>query len=377
MGGKNRDPFSIPREALSALGPVCYSRRAWRCKNPDCGAFVAPLDRELGLQPKQHVTLGAREKMALVGATDSYVEAALKLDRIAGLPACAKEVQRITVQEGKRAEALLEAQEKEARRLAATPAEKHDTVVLEMDGTCVLTQPPGPRKRKQGEGETAPEKTKKRQGKEIKCATAFGLDQRASAPARPMLSGRRYIANAKGIEAFAAPLFALLLAVGGMRARRIVIIGDGAAWIWTWVKNWLSAWGRSGKEIVEIVDFWHAAERLSSLSNKLFGEGSEAARQWFDTWRHRLKHGQIDGLIEEMEALQENWKAGKKRKACEDQLHYFRDHRERMRYDRFAQSGLPIGSGAIEGTCKCLVKKRMAASGMHSVKEKPHTAAGR
>ena len=322
---------------------------------------MAPADRELGLLPKQHVTAEACEKIALVGATDSYGEAAVLLERLAGLSACAKEIQRITVAEGERAMALLEQQENEARRAAATPAEEHETVVLEMDGTCVLTQPSGPR----GKTKRGTEKPQRCLGKEVKCATVFGLDQRVEPPARPALTGRRYAATSKGIDVFAMTIFALLLAAGGMKAKRIVVLGDGAAWIWNWARDWIGKWALLGTIIVEIVDFCHAAEHLSALSKQLFGEGSGAAGEWLETWRHRLKHGAIDALIDEMERLAGQWQSGKKRQACEAQLHYFREHRERMRYDRFAAAGLPIGSGAIEGTCKCLVKKRMAASGMH------------
>lgn len=39
-------------------------------------------------------------------------------------------------------------------------------------------------------------------------------------------------------------------------------------------------------------------------------------------------------------------------------------HRRRMRYPEFKSMGLPIGSGAIEGTCKNLIKGHMAGVGM-------------
>ncbi|MCX8037088.1 MAG: hypothetical protein N3D11_08605 [Candidatus Sumerlaeia bacterium] len=38
---------------------------------------------------------------------------------------------------------------------------------------------------------------------------------------------------------------------------------------------------------------------------------------------------------------------------------YFRTHRHRMNYPDYEAQGLPIGSGAIEGTCKNLIKGRM------------------
>ena len=44
-------------------------------------------------------------------------------------------------------------------------------------------------------------------------------------------------------------------------------------------------------------------------------------------------------------------------------LSYFKDHRERMQYRRFRREGWPIGSGAIEGACKSLIKQRTDLSG--------------
>lgn len=339
-----------------------------------------PVDRELGLLPKEHATAGSREKMALLGATESYAEAALKLEKIAGLKACPKEIQRIAVREGRRAEELLARQETEARSPApgaAKSTENHHTVVLEMDGTCVLKQPSGPRKKSAAETllaaaralaskapteEPAPQRCR---GREVKCATVFGLDQRLAKPSRPTLAARRYTATARGIEAFAASVYALLLAYGGARARRIAVLGDGAEWIWNWVRDWLHPWTEQRAEIVEIVDFWHAAERLATVAKALFGEGTEEAKQWLATWRHRLHEGEIDALLAKMQSLAARWKSGRRRQTCLEQLRYFGEHRERMRYEKFRAMNLPIGSGAIEGTCKCLIKKRMATSGMH------------
>lgn len=347
------------------MGPIGFRRRAWRCSNPDCRAFVAPLDRELGLAPKEHATTGAREKIALVGATESYRDAELKLESLAGLKACAKQIQRITCKEGERARQLIEEQHREAR-LQKTCAERHATAVLQMDGTCTMTQPGGPRvKRQEQSGNREKTPVRRSAGKEVKCATVFGLDQRVQPPARPMLSGRRYAATSLGIEVFAAMVFALLLSYGGRKSRRIVVLGDGAAWIWKWVRDWLLPWTKQGVEVVEIVDFWHAAEHLGTLAKSLFGDGTAAAQQWLEQWRHRLRLGGIDDLLAELGELRGKWKSGRRHEACRTELNYFTEHAERMRYDRYEAQGLPIGSGAIEGTCKNLVKKRMSACGMH------------
>ena len=44
-------------------------------------------------------------------------------------------------------------------------------------------------------------------------------------------------------------------------------------------------------------------------------------------------------------------------------LTYIANHREQMRYASIRERGLPIGSGAVESTCKQLVAMRMKRSG--------------
>lgn len=72
----------------------------------------------------------------------------------------------------------------------------------------------------------------------------------------------------------------------------------------------------------------------------------------------------MEALIGEMTkrataAVGEEW-----RSALEVRTNYFRTHRARMRYAEFEAMGLPTGSGAIEGTCKNLIKGRLDGVGM-------------
>ena len=43
---------------------------------------------------------------------------------------------------------------------------------------------------------------------------------------------------------------------------------------------------------------------------------------------------------------------------------YIRENEQEMRYDVFRAKGYEIGSGAVEGACKCVVGKRLKQSGM-------------
>ena len=51
------------------------------------------------------------------------------------------------------------------------------------------------------------------------------------------------------------------------------------------------------------------------------------------------------------------------RKALEDTIRYFENHRKWTRYDEYLAAGYPIGSGVVESSCGHTVKKRMEGTG--------------
>jgi len=57
-----------------------------------------------------------------------------------------------------------------------------------------------------------------------------------------------------------------------------------------------------------------------------------------------------------------------KQAEIEAALHYFTSHRKRMKYREFRQKGYFIGSGVIEGNCKCLVNQRTDLGGQRWLK---------
>jgi len=229
--------------------------------------------------------------------------------------------------------------------------EQLQTLVIELDGTNVMGRDGG--------------------GHEVKCATVFGLDARAQTGSpgkeRPVLLNRAYCATSRGIRAFSGMTWALASRWGVRSAGRVVVIGDGIDWIWNWSADRLHRTNADGSvdRPVEIVDFWHACENLGNACANIFADPASApARKWYDRWRHQLRHGRIDDLLEELQRRGRQCQDQTRRDQLRVRTEYFRKHRERMRYPDFESQGLPIGSGAIEGTCKNLVKGRMAGVGM-------------
>lgn len=113
---------------------------------------------------------------------------------------------------------------------------------------------------------------------------------------------------------------------------------------------------------MQIVDIYHAFEHLAVVCNAVFGQGSTAAKEYLDTLKKRLE---VEGVAPILEALgelqpQSTDASEEVRKA----INYFYTHAAYMDYPSFRAQKLPIGSGAIESTCKTLIQKREKGAGM-------------
>jgi len=74
----------------------------------------------------------------------------------------------------------------------------------------------------------------------------------------------------------------------------IVVIADGAPWIWQQVSACLPFTN------VEIVDFYHAAEQLATTARTLFDEGTDKAKSWLNEHRHILRHEGVEALLKKL-----------------------------------------------------------------------------
>lgn len=194
-------------------------------------------------------------------------------------------------------------------------------------------------------------------GREVKVGIVYGLSDRAkTAAGRPLLIDRRVVASTQGIGHFGERMKALVCRWGWRHARRVVVLGDGAMWIWCWVTAFL------GERAIQILDFWHAKDHLVQLGQKLFGQADQASA-WSETQSQRVRAGEVDGVIATLGDLARR-RRGCAREAILAEIEYLRTNRQRMRYPDYEAAGLPIGSGSVESLGKCLVKKRMCGGGM-------------
>ena len=127
------------------------------------------------------------------------------------------------------------------------------------------------------------------------------------------------------------------------RARQIEAVGDGAPWIWNLVD---ARWAHA----VQVLDFYHASQHLWELGRALHPKKEKPAALWVEERLHRLRHGEEQGVLQEIATLTAG--RGERGKIVRREQNYFASQAGRMAYATIAARGWPIGSGAVESACR-------------------------
>ncbi|MCG8556381.1 MAG: hypothetical protein MJD61_13990, partial [Proteobacteria bacterium] len=56
-----------------------------------------------------------------------------------------------------------------------------------------------------------------------------------------------------------------LLALGVEQAKQLIVVGDGAKWIWERVEPLVEALGIERHKVAQVVDYYHATEKLNEI----------------------------------------------------------------------------------------------------------------
>lgn len=161
-----------------------------------------------------------------------------------------------------------------------------------------------------------------------------------------------YLATLAPVEQFAPLVHAEARRRGSEHIRQLVVLGDGAPWIWNLAGQRLPA-------ATQIVDLYHAREHLHDLANLLAPILGQDHPAWLTARLADLDAGDIPALTAAARDLP-NTKAGEVDKA----LGYFETNAQRMRYARFRELGMFVGSGAVEAGCKAIIGQRLKLPGM-------------
>jgi hypothetical protein len=142
---------------------------------------------------------------------------------------------------------------------------------------------------------------------------------------------------------------------GAARAAEVILVGDGAPWIWSRADDLARALELEPRKIVQVADFYHAVEHLTAIADLCRGWPEARRKRWVRRMRRLLKTGRVAEVIEIATALCRGRNASKIR----TQVEYFVERKHRMRYQAFRRRGIPLGSGAVESAIRRVINLRL------------------
>ena len=327
--GRLRSKGVKPTTVLTLLGEAHVER--WTAKCVTCGRFLGAFE-EL-FQTVEGMTPGCANSVALAGVTIAYEPAQKSLIQREGLAVDDNRVKALVDALGPRAtECFQEMPEPSRRRLPPKGA----CVYVMMDGGRIRLRAKGGAWREPCLGLLLWEGP---DGKWVKYGISHPTDKE------------------KVLTVIEQWMKILGPDEEGTEKWEVVIIADGAEWIWNWAAKY--PWA------IPILDYYHMKEYLWDAAKALYGEGTPEAAAWVKQKRDILWKGQVYKIEMQFDELLLSGTLTKEQEAAiEAAGTYFRNHSKMIAYKKHREHGRLIGSGAIESLCKQVFTMRMKGPGM-------------
>jgi len=324
------------------FGTITIGRGRGYCKR--CRKWRFPADTVLGLEDTAGYSPRVQEMAALLASKMPVGEASAVLEHLTGVQLPPATLDREARRQGKRAQQVRRQADEQACQAKAVQSE----LVLEPYQMIIQLDAWNIRERDQW-GQTG---QLRRKGQEpqrwhwVYTGTCFRLDQRGkTAGGRPLISQRGFVATREGMDGLREQLYAEALRRGLGQAAGVLVIGDGALWIWRLADDRF-------KEARQRLDFYHAVQHLAAVGRALYGEDLAKLQSWLRPLVQQLKNQSAVQVVEKLEDILAHLPGGATAQAVQKEVDYFHEHQDRMDYRAGRRRGEPIGSGAVESTCR-------------------------
>jgi hypothetical protein len=354
----------LSRTLSSRFGPLTIWRRYGWCSR--CGQWHFPADYALGLGRKAPASPYLQEISALLVSKMPAEQAVLVAERL-GLDLSRCGLHQEAHRQGLKAQdwraqfvAQLDTWE-QIQQLAGTttqePSAEPFTLVIEIDAWDIRERDNwGKTKELRERGE------KLERWHWVYMATVFRLDHRGqTAGKRAVITQRGYAATRLGLEALSAQLYREALDRGLGKAQLVLVIADGALWIWNLAKDRFP-------QARQRLDLFHAEEHLWAVAHDLYGHGTSQAQAWVAPLLQEVREDQTLAVVASLTELKPRLVEAQQKK-IQTQIEYFENNAPRMKYKevlearKTCQEGKatpeqeqlanhPVGSGAIESACR-------------------------
>lgn len=322
----------VARTVRSLHGRHTVRRHYHYCATCQTGWY--PLDAILGWPAEGDVTARVEQVVLDLGLHGPFTEAAERFAVHHGGTISEHLVRRVVDRVGRCAVAHpdLGAHLRPAATTAPT------TLVVQLDGSMLPTRGADP-------------------WREAKVGLVTRAEHIVQNKGRGLITEARFVARLGDVAGFKQAVADALRLERADDSARLVVVGDGAAWVWTVADELCPT-------AVQVLDYPHAVQHAAEAAQILLPPASGLDRLFVATVERELTAGRIDGLIRDLEACAFAAR-GRDRAALVALVRYYRTHRNRLRYDRFRALGFPCGSGAIESAHRHVLQKRMKLAGQH------------
>ena len=336
------------RSIVTSHGSVCFRRPCYWC--PSCKKSIAPLDEELGIRGSTSTRVRVWS-VCLCGQLP-FSQSQSTLELLTGVCLSASTLERITVAVGaslqneRHTQAALH-QAGEPLTMSSPFEEELCRLYVTMDGSFVPVRDEWKKDRSLG--------ALSLRWNECKLGVVYQA-QVDQAGRDSGVKRKAYTATLQGVETFAPMLSALAHKHGQCQAKEVLVLGDGAPWIWNLANERFPG-------AVQVLDFFHACQHLADYADARFGAGTKQSQEWLAARKEELKTQNPMVVIKEiaswLPAPLESWDMRNRT------FKYFLDNLQRMDYKRLIEKGYHIGSGVVEAGCKHAIGQRLDQAGMH------------
>jgi len=330
------------------FGVIRVERVRGKCRR--CHRWRFPADAVLGLPAEGTQSPAVQEIAALTVSKMPVAEAEQVVERLVGIKISAATLGRQARQQGERAQEKRATLDQQMRQPEGRTQQDRDlqmqlplepfTLVIELDAWNIRERDGWGHSAEQRAGGEEPPRWHWVYG-----GTCFRLAHRGrTAGGRATILSRGYVMTRGGIEALREQLWAEANRHGLGRANEVLIVADGAVWIWNLASDRFPG-------ARQRVDFYHVSAHLWSVARSLHPEDEAAARAWIEPLLAKLKADEGCAVITQLEELRARLE-GAAGAALEREINYLQSHRERLDYGTAKARGEPLGSGAMESTCR-------------------------
>ena len=332
----------------SRFGPIRVQRARGYCRR--CRKWRFPADALLGLPEAGTQSPAVQEIAALTVSQMPAPQAEHLVERLTGVKISAATLGRAARQQGQRAQEKRQHLDQQMSTPTGRTQQDRDlqlqlgldpfTLVIELDAWNIRERDDWGQSQAQRATGAEPSRWHWGYG-----GTCFRLSQRVrTTGGRPEILSRGYAMTRGGVDALKEQLWAEAMRHGLGRAAQVLIVADGAVWIWNLA-------GDRFPGARQRVDFYHVSQHLWSVAHTLHPDDAAAARAWVQPLLDKLQADESCAVITELEQLRERVE-GAARATVERERAYLQTHRERLDYGTAKKKGEPLGSGAMESTCR-------------------------